>query len=135
MDKAYHKLLKIIESKEYCWTLTGNNNAKLSAASLFSKCAKVFENHHIFDTEKLNYTILKYKNDKGFYIDGTNVRNHIIAESRQALSGLINNGINNPPNVELSFFYKDPNNLYFMNDQAWDNPWDAGAQLSHYLFF
>lgn len=130
------KFLKEIESNGYMWTLEGYNNAKLSAISLFSKCATIFENHGSFKRSPLNTAIMHYRHpDIGFFIDGTNSRDDIIAESRQALSGLLNNGITDLPPVNMSVFYKNPDSLYFMNDVIWNNPWNAGAQLSHYLFF
>ena len=127
--------LKKIENKNYMWTLDGYNNAKLSATALFSKCAKIFSNYHKFDTTPLNKIMLKYKHPQiGYFVDSTNSRDDIIAETRQALSGLYNNGLD-IPTVNLKLFYKNPDNLYFMNDIVWNNPWNAGAQLSHYLFF
>ena len=127
--------LKKIESCGYMWTLDGYSNAKLSATSLFSKCAKIFEHYHKFDLEPLNNTILRFRHPEiGFFIDKTNSRDDIIAESRQALSALYNNGV--PlPKVKMDLFYSNPRDLYFMNDSIWNNPWNAGAQLSHYLFY
>ena len=125
--------LKEIEKKDYIWTLEGYDSAKLSSASLFCKCSKIFENYNKFDYYKLKTTIDKY-NVNNFYVDNTNVRNNIIAETRQALSGLINLNYD-VEKIDLSKYYNNLDNLYFMNDNSWNNPWHAGAQLSHYLFF
>ena len=113
--------------------MDGYDSAKLSSASLFCKCAKIFENYNTFDYYKLKTTIDKY-NVNNFYVDNTNVRNNIIAETRQALSGLINLNYD-VEKIDLSKYYNNLDNLYFMNDNSWNNPWHAGAQLSHYLFF
>tara|TARA_B100000131_G_scaffold229180_1_gene220959 strand:- start:934 stop:1875 length:942 start_codon:yes stop_codon:yes gene_type:complete len=130
------EFLKKIESNNYMWTLNGYSNAKLSAASLFSKCAKIFQNYHTFKISPLNNIILRFRHPEiGFYIDKTSSRDDIIAESRQALSALYNNNGKNLPPVNMSVFYTNPRDLYFMKDMIWNNPWNAGAQLSHYLFF
>ena len=77
--------------------------------------------------------IRSYKNKNTYYIDNTNDRNNIIAETRQGISGLININTNDK-NINIEKYF-DHNNLWFMNDNFWRNPWCAGAQLSHYLFF
>lgn len=126
------KFLKEIEKRNYSWTLSGYDNAKLSSAALFCKLSKIFEKYHKFDTQKLENTIKQYKNDSTYYIDKTNDRNNIIAETRQAISGLKNMN-KNDTNINIEKYFNDIG--WFMNDNYWTNPWSAGAQLSHYLFF
>lgn len=126
--------LKEIEKRNYIWTLDGYDTAKLSAVALFCKCSKIFENYHKFNTDNMSKIIKSYKNNNTFYIDNTNDRNNIIAETRQAISGLINIG-DTDNNINLNLYYPDLNKLYFMNNSTWNNPWGAGAQLSHYLFY
>ena len=125
--------LKEIEQKNYSWTLSGYDNAKLSAAAMFCKLTKIFEKYHKFDTQKLEDIIKKYKNSNTYYIDNTKSMKNIIAETRQAISGLINIG-GGDENIDLNKYFNH-DNLWFMNNQTWKNPWGAGAQLSHYLFF
>ena len=130
------EFLRNIENKNYMWTLEGYSNAKLSAAALFSKCAKIFKNYHTFNVKPLNDMMLRFRHPEiGFFIDKTNARDDIIAETRQALSGLYNNNGGSIPPVNMEVFYKNPDELYFMQEPIWNNPWNAGAQLSHYLFF
>lgn len=138
MDKLWInnlvEFLKNIEKNNYIWTLRGFDNAKLSAAALFCKCSKIFENYHNFDFNKTYKIIKTYKSNNTFYIDKTNHRNNIIAETRQAISGLINTGYDDTF-IDLNVYYNNEDNLYFMSDNNWNDPWGAGAQLSHYLFF
>ena len=124
--------MKKIEEIDYQWSLSGNNNAKLASIGLFCKLITIFKNHHSFNKIKIKNLIKSYKNGDNYYIDNTK-RDNIISDTRQTISGLINLSINHDvPNL---INYYNPNDLYFMNDKRWDNPWDAGAQLSHYLFF
>lgn len=125
--------LKEIEKKNYSWTLNGYDSAKLSAVSLFCKCSKIFENYHNFNIDKLENIIKTYKNDNTYYIDNINNKDYIIAETRQAISGLINMG-SGDSNINIQKYFNH-NKLWFMTDNYWNNPWSAGAQLSHYLFF
>lgn len=125
--------LKKIEKKDYQWSLSGYSNAKLSAVGLFCKLSTIFENHYEFNKKKQKNILERYKKQDGFLYD-SNERDNIIAETRQALSGLVNLGFDNQK-VNINKYYKNKNNLYFMNDNLWNNPWGAGAQLSHYLFF
>jgi hypothetical protein len=148
-----------IEGLDYQWTLKGFNNAKLSACGLFAKLVYIFQNYNLLNKniEEINKFkvlniinhILLHKHNTGFYIDNTTQQNDIIAESRQALSGINNlsqidiklkNILEEQKEkinlkVNLDIFYKDDNDLYFMKDYLWDNPWSAGAQLSHYLYY
>tara|TARA_B100001093_G_scaffold39362_1_gene33566 strand:- start:1178 stop:2155 length:978 start_codon:yes stop_codon:yes gene_type:complete len=134
--------LKKIENQNYTWTLSEknnklSNNAKLSAVALFAKCAYIFKNYHNFDENKIFEIIKKYRQTNGYFIDNTKDQENIIAETRQAISGIIN--LNKKKlidcHVDLKVYYPDKNNLYFMNDKLWNRPWSAGARMSHYMFF
>ena len=120
-----------IEDLDYSWSLTGHNNCKLGASGLFCKLAKIYENHYDFDRTKLKNTLYQYRRNDGMFQDIPGDKN-VIAESRQAMSGLYNLDFE----VEIfdaSTYFSRP--LFFMNPQSWVNPWDAGAQFSHYMFF
>ena len=149
VDKVI-KFMNEIEGLDYQWTLKGFNNAKLSSCGLFAKLVYIFQNYidnEQFKTINIVNHILNYKHKSGFYIDNTNQTNDIIAESRQALSGINNLSNYNEKlknimeqqniklKVDLNLFYDNDDNLYFMHDHLWDNPWSAGAQLSHYLYY
>jgi hypothetical protein len=134
--------LKKIENQNYTWTLSEkdnkiSNNAKLSAAALFAKCACIFRNYHNFEENKIFEIIKKYRKKNGYFIDNTNKQENIIAETRQAISGIIN--LNKKSlidcQVDLNVYYPDKNNLYFMDNKLWNRPWSAGARMSHYMFF
>jgi len=123
--------LKKIEESDYPWSLEGYNVCKLSAASIFCKLATIYQHHGNFDKERLKTIIEQFRQPKGYYVDIPGKLN-IIAESRQAMAGLYNLGYE-IEEYDVSEFFQEP--LFFMNDRAWANPWDAGAQFSHYLFF
>jgi len=123
--------LEEIEELEYPWSLKGYNVCKLGAAGIFCKLATIYQHHAQFDKERLMQIISQHKHDKGYYVDIPGKKN-IIAETRQAMSGIYNLGYE-IGDYDVSEFFQEP--LFFMNDQSWTNPWDAGAQLSHYLFF
>tara|TARA_B100000900_G_C20579632_1_gene716911 strand:- start:307 stop:1233 length:927 start_codon:yes stop_codon:yes gene_type:complete len=123
--------LEEIEKRDYSWSFNGHDNCKLSAAGLYCKLAKIYENHYDFDKEKLKDTLNKFKRQDGMFENIPGHRN-IIAESRQAMSGLYNMGYK-VDSFDASPFFKRP--LFFMNDPSWTNPWDAGAQFSHHMFF
>ena len=135
------KFLKNIEKNKFSWILTEDakksNVKKLDSTALFCKCAKIFENYHQFDYDKLEKNLLKYKNKSNFFIDNPRDFKIEIAETRQALSGLLN--IKKPIyKINLKKYYQEHNdldNLYFNTPEQWDNPYSTGAQLSHYLFF
>lgn len=139
------EFLKKIEENNYNWTLLDNNsesynlykdNAKLSCYSLFLKLAKIFSNYHEFNISKLENLIINYRNEKYLFDDNPIKEDFLIAETRQALSGLLNNNIMHQIIIpDINLYYPDIDNLYFMTDNKWKNPWDSGAQLSHYLFF
>jgi hypothetical protein len=65
----------------------------------------------------------------GLYLD---THSEFISESRQAVAALINLDFNVPA-FTVDEVYKQP--LYFMNPHEWENPWKAGAHLSHYIFY
>ena len=124
---------KQIEKKEYNWSLHGFDKHKLGSVSLFGKLYKTFKNYAYFDTYKIEKAINQYK-DKDDVISCIEGDINRIAECRQAFSGIIN--INKKlvlDNFDISNFYKEP--LFFMTNNSWKNPWAAGAQLSHYLFY
>lgn len=122
-----------IETENYKWSINGYDDYKLSAASLFAKLAVIYNNYHKFNSKKIVSVILKYKTDDNIYKDIEGDIN-IISETRQAMSALLN--LNHRFNdYDIGKLYKDRDNLFFMTDDAWKNPWAAGAQLSHYLFF
>ncbi len=123
--------LKKIEELNYPWSLEGYNVCRLGASGIFCKLATIYQNHAEFDKEKLKNTIETFKSPKGYYVDIPGKLN-IIAETRQAMSGLYNLGYE-IESYDVSDFFQEP--LFFMNDGSWTNPWNAGAQLSHYLFF
>lgn len=125
--------LKNIENINYQWTLNGSSNARLSCVSLFCKLALIFKKYHKFNINKLVDIIKTYKNSSTYYVDGTKRKTDIIAETRQAISGLINSGYSDV-DIDTDRYF-DHDNLWFMTDKEWRNPWGAGAQLSHYLFF
>lgn len=119
-----------IEECNYIWSLNGYDDFKLGSVGLFAKLASMFRNYYDFDKEKIKNIINSYKIEDNMF---KNIEKEIIGESRQALSGLIN--------LQLDFDipktdqYFDSHNLFFMNDTVWKNPWSAGANLSHYIFF
>ena len=123
--------LREIEERDYPWSMNGYETHKLSAAGLYCKLAKIYENHHDFDKQKLKDTLNKFRREDGMFEDIPGHKN-IIAESRQAMSGLYNLGYD-VDECDISSFFKRP--LFFMNHSSWANPWDAGAQFSHYMFF
>jgi len=142
MDKQWVlncvEFIKKIEKNNYSWILsdeaTNDNSAKLSCVSLFCKLAKIFENYHKFDMTKIHKIIKSYKTKENYYIDNRKKFETIIAETRQACSGLLNtNG--KFDKVKLKKYYANKDKLYFMSDKNWNNPYSTGAQLSHYLFF
>ena len=133
--------LKNIEKNNYSWILTKeaskSNAKKLDSVALFCKCAKIFENYHKFNYNELEKELLKYKKKGNFFVDNPKDFKIEIAETRQALSGLLN--IGKPTyKINLKKYYQqndDIDNLYFNTPEQWDNPYSTGAQLSHYLFF
>ena len=125
------KWLKKIEEEDYPWSLEGYHDWKLGAASIFAKLATIYQNHETFDKEGIKNHIMKYKHNDEYFVCVPGDKN-IIAETRQAMSGLYNLGYD-VGNCNVSKFFQEP--LFFMNDRNWSNPWDAGAQVSHYLFF
>ena len=125
------KWLKKIEEEDYPWSLEGYHDWKLGAASIFAKLATIYQNHETFDKEGIKNHIMKYKHNDEYFVCVPGDKN-IIAETRQAMSGLYNLGYD-VGNCNVSKFFQEP--LFFMNDRSWSNPWDAGAQVSHYLFF
>ena len=135
------QFLKNIEKNNYSWILTKeakhSNSKKLDSIALFCKCAKIFENYHQFDYNKLEKKLLEYKSKNNFFIDNPKDFKIEIAETRQALSALLN--MNKPTyKISLKKYYQehdDLDNLYFNTPQQWDNPYSTGAQVSHYLFF
>jgi len=135
------EFLKNIEKNNYSWILTEeakkSSAKKLDSTALFCKCAKIFENYHQFNYDKLEKNILKYKIKGNFFQDKPKDFKILLAETRQALSGLLN--INKEVYlINLKKYYQgldDLDNLYFNTDEQWDNPYSTGAQLSHYLFF
>lgn len=133
--------LKKVEKNNYSWILTkegkDSNAKKLDSTALFCKCAKIFENYHKFDYNKLEKKILTYKKKGNFFIDNPRDSMIVLAETRQALSGLLN--IGKPTyKINIKKYYQehdDLDNLYFDTPEKWNNPYSTGAQLSHYLFF
>ena len=124
---------KEIEKNNFNWSLNGYDKHKLGSVSLFGKLYKTFKNYAYFDTYNIEKNINNFKdnNDIISCIKGDLNR---IAECRQAFSGIINiNKELNIENFDLDQFFSEP--LFFMTNKAWQNPWGAGAQLSHYLFF
>jgi hypothetical protein len=127
--------IKKIEELGHPWTLQKNpkgvSRCLLSSSSLFCKLAKIYSNHFTADKERLRNTILSFSREDGMLEDIPGDKN-IVSETRQSFSGLINLGYE-VPKFDCSSFFKEP--LYFMKDSEWNNPWGAGAHLSHYLFF
>ena len=121
--------MQAIENNGYRWSVLGYDNAKLSAVSLFAKLAVIYQKYYQASTETIRAMIMKYMKSDGLYVD---LEHEIVSESRQAISGLINLGCT-VPQFSVNQFYSEP--LYFMSDKEWENPWKAGAHLSHYLFF
>lgn len=117
-----------IEKNDYPWSLNGTDNNKLGSVSLFAKLATIFKNYYVFNKKNMYETLMKY-HDGNTFVD---IAKEKIAETRQALSAIINLGLE-IPKIDVDGHFKEP--LFFMNDKAWTNPWGAGAQLSHYLFF
>tara|TARA_Y100001963_G_C6761484_1_gene439696 strand:- start:608 stop:1531 length:924 start_codon:yes stop_codon:yes gene_type:complete len=120
-----------IEETDYQWSLSGYDTCKLSSSSLFCKLATIYKGHYDFNEDRMVQIINSYRQDDGMFKDIDGHKN-IIAESRQAMSGLYNLGYE-IGEFNISNYFPKP--LFFMNDGSWSNPWDAGAQLSHYLFF
>ena len=124
--------MKKIEDTDYQWSLKGNNKYQLGSMSLFAKLLKIYANYYKGVPLQMRNKMLKYRNaTTGLF---KSVETEVIAETRQALSGLINieYGVKE---FDLDKIYPDHNNLFFMTDEQWKNPWGAGAQLSHYIFF
>lgn len=117
-----------IEQLNYTWSLTGLDTHKLGSAGLFAKLATMYKQYYSFDVLKITNEINKFYKD-GLYKD---IEKEKVAETRQAVSGLIN--LNRPIlEIKVDDIFTEP--LYFMTDKQWENPWGAGAHLSHYLFF
>lgn len=124
--------MKKIEESDYPWSLHGNKTFQLGAASLFAKLLKIYANHYKGVSVKVRNKILKFRDQNtGLF---KSVEQEVIAETRQALSGL-NNLEYGIKEYNLSELYPDHDKLFFMTDEQWRNPWAAGAQLSHYIFF
>lgn len=124
--------MKKIEMADYPWSLQGNKKFLLGSASLFAKLIKIYANYYKGVNVKVRNKILKYRDaTTGLF---KSVEKEVIAETRQALSGL-NNLEYGVKEFDLNKLYPDHNNLFFMTDEQWRNPWAAGAQLSHYIFF
>lgn len=126
-----------IERNDYSWTLHGTKTWPLSSASLFAKLVRIFENYFQFDKTKLRNLIVGYIDETDAMFKQNRDNERIISESRQAYSALINLGYNvvenNKYDVKIEEYFPKP--LYFMSDKYWENPWKAGAHLSHYIFF
>jgi len=126
-----------IERNDFTWTLQGGAVWPLSAVSLFAKLVKIFDNYFQFDKTKIRNKIVGYIDEKDSMFKQNNDNDRIISESRQSYSALINLGFNVVENkkydIKLDNYFSKP--LYFMNDKYWENPWKAGAHLSHYVFF
>ncbi len=126
-----------IERNNYSWTLNGTITWPLSAASLFAKLVRIFENYFTFDKTKLRNLIVGYIDEEDAMFKQNKDNERIISESRQAYSALINLGYNVQENtkydVKIEKYFEKP--LYFMTDKYWENPWKAGAHMSHYIFF
>ena len=131
------EFLKEIEKNNYTWIINCDHNdtsARLSCISLFLKLARIFENYNRFSMAKSQNELNKFKIYNNYFDDKPNKNDFLIAETRQALSGLINTkGKYKIPDLDIN--YPDQESLYFFTDSKWNNPWDAGAQLSHYLFY
>lgn len=127
--------LQNIERQGYPWTFQNKTNGLdrclLSSASLFCKLSKIYSNYFTADKDRLKDIILSFSRPDGMLEDIQGDKN-IISETRQAFSGLINIGYE-VPDFDCSSFFQEP--LYFMRDSEWNNPWGAGAHLSHYMFF
>ncbi|HIC76809.1 MAG TPA: hypothetical protein EYO89_02955, partial [Candidatus Dadabacteria bacterium] len=125
-----------IQDSGYPWTLQKNpkgvDRCLLSSASLFCKLSKIYENYFQPDKEELKKIILSFTRKKDGMLEDISGKQNIISETRQAFSGLKNIGEKLPP-FDPSEYFQEP--LYFLQDDEWDNPWGAGAHLSHYLFF
>ena len=131
--------LKEIEKNNYSWIVREDakhdKSRRLDAAALFCKLARIFDNHHQFNKKKLADVVLSFKDENNYYKDSPKKNDYYIAQTRQAMSWLVNIGYS-PDKIKLDRDYKDIDKLYFMkNPKQWDDPWDNGAQLSHYLFF
>ena len=133
------EFLKKIEQNNYSWIIRedakNDKSCRLDAAALFCKLARIFDNHHQFNKKKMADAVLRFKDGNNYYKDAPKKNDYYIAETRQAMSGLVNIGYT-PDKINLDRDYKDAENLYFMRQpKQWDDPWNNGAQLSHYLFF
>ena len=122
-----------IEKLNYQWSLHGNNNCPLGCLSLFLKLGVILKNHVKINYEKVISKIYTLKNYEDIFCHQFQNKNIIIAEHRQCLSALYNMNVNLNLKPSIFKYYQEP--LYFMNKRTWKNPWGAGAQLSHYLFF
>lgn len=122
-----------IEKLDYQWSLHGNNNCRLGCLSLFLKLGVTLKNHVKINYDQVISEIYTLKNDEDIFCHQFKDQNSIIAEHRQCLSALYNMNINLNLKPSIFKYYQEP--LYFMNNCTWKNPWGAGAQLSHYLFF
>ena len=116
-----------IERSDYSWSLQGYSKMGLSAASLFAKLATIFKSYYQFDIPKILSKINGYKLRDGTYED---VKDKKLSETRQAMAGVLN------ISSSSSDLQKNPyDSLWFMEKEKWKNPWAAGAELSHYIFF
>lgn len=119
-----------IEESNYNWSLDGYNDHKLGAVGLFAKLATIFSNYYEFNIDQMTHILNKFRKDNNMFLD---IAHETIAETRQAISGLIN--LNKQFLIPNTSDHFDSNNLYFMTNKFWTNPWKAGAHLSHYIFF
>ena len=136
LDKeALISWIKTIEREGYPWTLQKNpkgvDKCLLSSASLFCKLARIYSNYFTANKDALRDIILSFSRPDGMLEDIEGDKN-VISETRQSFSGLINIGYD-VPDFDCSSFFQEP--LYFMRESEWNNPWGAGAHLSHYMFF
>lgn len=126
-----------IEIIGHQWTLHGSDKYQLSSSSLFAKLIKIYGGYHEFDKIAIRNKILKFLDAEDSMFKQDKEVDRIISESRQSYSALINMGYgvtnNEKYNVNLEKYFPEP--LYFMTDSYWENPWRAGAHLSHYVFF
>ncbi len=134
-----------IERNNFTWTLQGGETLQLSAISLYSKLVKIFENYIDNDNDSIiqidknsiRNKIISFLDQEDNMFKQNKDNDRIISESRQSYSALINLGYNIIENkkydVKLDNYFPKP--LYFMEEKYWENPWKAGAHLSHYIFF
>lgn len=93
------------------------------------------KNFEFLDKTILRKTLIKRLVKAVLKLDYThlNTDNYIQSQTRQSIAALINLGIN--PVIKNFYLVNKKDILSYINKLDWKNPWGAGSQINHKLFF